>query len=409
MTLLERIKKGLKPKQMAGLEIGQVGEACYYHLVVLEEAKGEINTLQTHRDLRSLEEVVAALGQQEWPLFLALNIRGILHKWIPEAEASPRALLEAVLPNAQLEEFYVQSQVAEGGVWASVVRRESIQPLLEQLAEQNLWVTGVGLGPFSTVALAPFVDRREGIVTTSHTFDLAAEGQLQNLRRTKNDSDFPTIYIEGEALNASLLPAFGSAFLGLLDQPPGLDIPSVQQQGEEFFQKRIFQRASWALLLGLLGLLVLNTFFFYQFKDQNQQLGSQVLYADAQLQLLDSLRAQVNRQEDFMQQTSLNQNSRTSFYADRIAASLPTELQLSELEVFPMQGKARDYREGQLIRYQKNRIHIKGYCKNSLTYNQWLKTLEEMDWVERAEHLEYRDLNDRLSAFELQLLIAPSK
>ena len=90
-------------------------------------------------------------------------------------------------------------------------------------------------------------------------------------------------------------------------------------------------------------------------------------------------------------------------------AILPSELTLSELEVFPMQGKARDYREGQLVRYQRNVISIKGFCKNSLTYNEWLKTLEDLDWVERAEHLKFYDLSKRLSAFELRLLIAPSE
>ncbi|MEL6636636.1 MAG: hypothetical protein AAFW73_17305 [Bacteroidota bacterium] len=409
MTLLNNIKSRLRPKRYAGVEMGQGATSYYYHLVVLEEEKGEIKTLRTKRELGSMEALVEALEDKGLPIFLSLNIRGILHKLVPGTNHGEAELLATVLPNAEEQEFWLQRQTGPDGVWASLVRRDAVQTVLDEFAAQELWVNQLLLGPFAVTPLWSFLDRKEALSTSAYQLDFDANGHLQSLRRSTADAEWTSVRVEEETLPSDLLPAFGSAFMGLVDAPDTLAVPRVAARQEEFFQWRIFQTGGWALLLGLLVILVLNTFFYYQYKDRNQDLSSQVFLADTQLERLDSLRAQVGRQEDFMQQTSLNQNSRTSYYADRIAATLPTGLQLSELEIFPILGRERDYREDQLIRYQKDRIRIRGLCKNSLTYNEWLTTLESLDWVDRAEHLEYQDLSSRLSRFELQLFIVPSE
>ncbi len=409
MTLLDNIKKRLRPTQYAGVEMGQGASGYYFHLVVLEEEKGEIKTVSTHRNLSSVEALAGVLENKKLPIFLSLNVRGILHKLVPGTEHREDELLEAVLPNAEESEFWLQQQSGAEGTWASLVRRDAVQQVLDEFANQSLWVTQLMLGPFTVSPLWSFLDSKEDIATSAYHLDFDLHGQIQALRRAPADAEWTSIRVEEEVIPSDLLPAFGGAFMGLIDAPNTLAIPRVAESKEEFFQWRIFQAGGWALLLGLLGILVINTFFYYQYKDSNQELSSQVLYAGNQLQRLDSLRAQVGRQENFMKQTSLNQNSKTSFYADRIAATLPKGLQLSELEIFPLLGRLRDYREDQMVRYQKDRIRIRGLCKSSLTYNEWLASLEKLDWVDRAEHLEYQDLSSTLSSFELQLFIVPSK
>jgi len=190
--------------------------------------------------------------------------------------------------------------------------------------------------------------------------------------------------------------------------PQGISSPLLEAQADEFMHRQLFQWTSKIALGGIFTILLLNTFFFYQFKSKNQALQSSMMVSRHQLAELDSLKSQVEHQERLFQQTQVHQNTRTAYYADRIATTLPVGLQLSELTIFPMKGKKRDYDKEELIQYENDRITIKGKCENSLIYNQWIKQLQELKWISAARHVDYKDVNNALGEFELHLTLSPS-
>ena len=130
----------------------------------------------------------------------------------------------------------------------------------------------------------------------------------------------------------------------------------------------------------------------------------------AELALLDSLEKTYEEQEDFMQLTQVNKASKASFYADRIATSMPVGIQLLEMEVFPLKGKKTDYEQGDVLQYDPRSILIRGQCDNSLVYNQWIRELEQIDWASTVEHLTYKETGTSQKEFELRIVIGePSK
>jgi Tfp pilus assembly protein PilN len=130
---------------------------------------------------------------------------------------------------------------------------------------------------------------------------------------------------------------------------------------------------------------------------------------NADFKALDSLKKQVTKQRNFVKQTNITQSSRTSFYADRLASSIPMGLELTELNIFPISGNRKEYRENQLVKFQNETIIVKGICDNSINYNEWIKKVQGLNWVHSAMHMDYKDINSNLGAFELKILIAPSK
>ncbi|MFK8101599.1 MAG: hypothetical protein AB8G15_03710 [Saprospiraceae bacterium] len=402
-----RIKVALQSPVVAGLEWVTFEEASYYNLVLLKREKGEIKILDQALRLTSLTRVQEKLGDHI-PCHLVANIRGIIHRKLPATNSNSQQILQSVFPNASLEDFYLQKEKIANGCFASVVRRTMIDQLVIDFEAANLWLLSVRLGSFDVKYLRPFIQEPAVLHTTTQSLFFDAAQQLVDVEKyipTSNETQY--IRIEEERLDCQLLVAFAVSFKALMNQPSqGLSIPAIQQNAAELFHKNLFQKAGWTLLLGTLVLLLFNLLFYYQFKEKNDALGAQMIYTNNQLQTLDSLQNKVDRQKEFLQKTQLNQNSKSSYLADRIAASLLEGLQLSELEIFPIKGKSEDYKMQDLIHYNKEEVFIKGYCKNSSSYNRWIKVLQNFDWVADIQHLDYKDINNELGAFELKLVIS---
>ena len=101
--------------------------------------------------------------------------------------------------------------------------------------------------------------------------------------------------------------------------------------------------------------------------------------------------------------TNLNKNSKTSFYADQIAASVPKGIQFSVLDIFPLIEKQNNFQENQLQEFKQNIILIKGLSKSSTVYNQWVRKLKKLDWIKTVDHLDYKDVDRNNAEFELRL------
>ncbi len=402
-----RIKAILDSPIVAGIEWVQFEQTSYYHLVLLKREKGEIKILDQALRLTSFAQLQEKIDDGI-PCHLVANIRGIIHRKLPATNSTPQQILQSVFPNASLEDFYLQKEKIAKGCIASVVRKTMIDQLVIDFAQAGLWLLSVRLGSFDVKYLRPFIQESDVLHTTTQSLFFDATQQLVDFEKhipTSNESQY--VKLESERLDNQLLVAFAASFKALMNQPnQGLAIPAIQQNEEELFHKKLFQKAGWTLLLGTLILLIFNLLFYYQFKEKNDALGTQMIYTNNQLQTLDSLRSKVDRQKKFLQNTQLNQNSKSSFIADRIAASLLEGLQLSELEIFPIKGKAEDYKMQDLIPYNKEEVLIKGYCKNSSSYNRWIKVLQNLEWVAAIQHLDYKDISTELGAFELKLVIS---
>ena len=400
-----QIKKLLKPSIVAGVELVQREQSMHYNLVVLQQVKEEVKILEKHLRLNSIEALKEKIDASI-PIFLAINIRGIIHKKLEENTEDDQRILQAVFPNSSVNSFYLQKELLPNGMIASVVRKETIDEMVLDFESKNLWLLAIRLGSFDVKYLAPYLATHDQLQTETQLLFFSPTAQLLDFSKTPSTEN-STITIGDESIDHKLLTAFALAFKALVNpQNNGLITPTIDSNNKEFFHKNLFQKEGWALLGGALVLLLLNLFLYYNYKEKNEQLSTQMIYTNAQLKELDVLKNSVEKQKKFLQQTQLNQNSRSSFVADRIAASLLKGLQLSALDIFPMLGKKEDYKENDLVRYSKEEVLIKGFCENSLIYNDWIKKLQSEDWVKEIQHLDYKDLNNKLGAFELKIITA---
>ena len=391
-------------KKIAGVEMLQDGKGYFYHVVILQKHKEEISLEGEWPAIRTEEELGGLLGG-EIPAYLIFNIRGILHKQA-DANGGADQQLQSVFPNIDLSSFYWQSVGMENGQYMmSIVRKEALDGILALISSKNIWVVGINLGSYHVRHIAPFLVQKGTVEVSGYRLEFNGQFELKKAGKWAGPKTGVKVQVGDDEIRQELLPAYAAAFKGLVIETDVLDVPMVVEKQNEFFHKQVFQKASVAILASILLLLLANTFFYYHFKSRNSDAKAVLSQKQYELSVLDSLRGQVHQQGILQMQTNIHRSSLSSFYADRIGASVPKGIRLKKMEVFPMQGKESDYREGELWQYQKDRVVIKGQCRNSLIYNEWIRALQLLDWVESVQHLTYKETNLRLKEFEMSLLI----
>lgn len=371
------------------------------HLVLLEKVKNSIQFKQIEtfvEDFESLKNVLST----EIPLVLILDGKGILHKKITQIPAEVEAIPKAVLPNANPDDFCFQVIDNEEFSWVSLGRKEAVNAILNQLKNLGFSVVQLGFGVFSAQHLLPLLEEQKATLNLGYSQISFSENKIQDLQ--KNTEVFPTtLFLADDPLPNLVLPAAGAAFQQILNIPHQIyNTELTEKAAEDFRYQHWFKLFGWTLLIGIFAILLINFIAFsgLDAKIKNQEI--ELAYHRQQLQKLDTLKNQYEEKAGFFNQNQLLENSKISFYADEIAASMPSGIQLLDLDIFPSKATQQQRRE-KLFLFDKKIIYIKGTSRRSPILNEWIKVLEAMDWVEKVKVLPYSEAKGGVGTFELEL------
>ena len=393
--------KILEPKKIQGIEIIQQAGEVSYHLVVLEIVKGQMNLKEKILNIGSWNELTEQL-EKEMPIVLVLNVRGVLHKKV-EATIAKNQLAQRVLPNANHLDFYTQSIEANQGQIVSIIRKDQLDQWLEPFLTAKYWILDVRLGSFDAIELLPFLRLDNDISTTVHQLEIA-NNQLNSFSKNKTN-DTQSILLGDERINSWLLPIIGSAFRVLMKAPTnGIEADFLKMQQENYKQFRIFQIGGTAVLAFFFVALLVNFLLFSNYNTKNQELNAQLVYESTTLNKLDTLKKEYTEQKTFFNKNHLTQRSKTSFYADRIASTLPSDIQLTTLNVYPKIKKSGMEMEATLPEFEQNRIQVKGKTSSSIYYNDWKRSLHNLEWITNIEQIQYQE-EEGFGEFEVVLVI----
>ena len=388
-------------KQFAGIEIVEWGSTPIFHVVVLEIAKEEVVTVEKVMDCQGFEGLNDFFKKlkngKNIPLHLVLSQRGIIHKQLPHIGNNP---LQQALPNAKTTDFYYH--VYDFLNVVSVVRLSVVNEILKGFEVQQFHVLNISLGDFGIYHLLPFIRDNENIQTATHQYHFEKNNNGYHLRQFEKvaiDVENETITLGEERQDSRLLGAFAAAFDGLMIRTPiNQPIELLENAQSEFVQKQLFKISGFSVLGIFFIALLINFLLFSNYTDANQVLQLEVNLQQNTLQQLDSLKKEVEGKQAFLQNNTLNQTSKNSYYADEIAQTLPNDIQLTTLNIFPKQKEKRSA-ENTLPQFNQE-IIIKGKTKESLSFNDWKKELENLDWTKSVKIIGFGE-DDGISVFEL--------
>jgi hypothetical protein len=280
--------------------------------------------------------------------------------------------------------------------------------VLEELVSHKIDAVSCNFGPFCINQLIPLLSEQSISVS-----ELSAGRYIYKIKNSRVDSfltnekpaQLPEFEIGEEKVDRNDILAYSAAagyFIQGSNKNP-VKIPMLTGLAEEFSQKQLFQKAGWAVLVLLISVLGINYFFFNHYFSKKAQLDAIADSEKSSIDKYDTLKTAFFEKRKFLTKTGMLDNPKTSYYADRIAQSIPMEITLSEVNINPlMKSNSADNSD---MAFTTGIIDVLGVCKNSLDLENWIKTMQKYAWVKVINVLNYihdREINEGKFSVEIQ-------
>jgi Tfp pilus assembly protein PilN len=406
---LENIISG---KLAAGIEVVLLSDGSHeINLVILKKEKSTLVAEQQRLGIKNVAEL-SGLILPKTPIILLLNGKGIIHKKVTITDNdTDTTLISKVFPNANVNEFNIQrTYINPSQAFISLIRKELLDKVIDEFKINNLTaIYQCFLGPFTINHLLPIINERlidnEQLSIGNYQLQIR-EQQITDITIVESKSDLFPILIGMDNVPQKLVLAFAGAFSYFVGNLKGVgDSATINYLAEEVKQRQKFEFRAMVLLVTTFIVLTVNYIIFNYYWNKSNELSPQLTQNEASLKQYAFLKKEYEQKKILLETNGLLENSRTSYYADRITSDMPSSILLTEMNVHPLKKKkANEEREG--FFFETKTITISGKSKQSTELNNWMKELKKKDWIEQVTLVNYKQESEKdngLFLIELKL------
>lgn len=371
-------------KNIAGLQVytRQDGTTVYSLVhITLTSGKLDIVSKISSADIQEIKEKLPA----NVPVALSINGKGILLKNIKTDNISDIQLLQAIMPTANVQDFYLQKN--EGIIY--IARKKQIDDTVVKLVQSDISIISVTIGVFASLSIAD-----AGEIKKLTLPDMLLTRQTHQWEMQIQSDNNSSVQFQDIAIENNYYEAFSTALLQLLfDTPDTLPIDEIQSAKEDWNWKQLFRISGIAALVFFFALLLINFLVFNNLHSRNSELQSKIEAGSGQMSEITYLQQQTSAKEQFLTESGWMESSLSSYYADRIAAGVPSQIKLTQLLIYPLDVKK--LKEDKRTVFSQNRIEIKGVTSHSIYLNEWVASLKKKEWVTGVEVTNYKYASEK--------------
>ncbi|MBL4755237.1 MAG: hypothetical protein JKY52_16785, partial [Flavobacteriales bacterium] len=167
------------------------------------------------------------------PVNLILNGKGLVHKLVDaEPDMEDIVLLQQVLPNAKLEDFYLDKVPAtDGKLMVSILRKDKVDPVLKEFTELGLYVVSIAFGPFVLQSVRTLLDRDADDNWALHMAGHHLEYESGKIVSYQPESSSEAqVEIGGERIDEAVVIPFAAAFEFLFQRSDerSTEVPAIK-------------------------------------------------------------------------------------------------------------------------------------------------------------------------------------
>jgi hypothetical protein len=379
--------------------------------VVLKLEKNKIRKEKEFHFLSSYEELVRKTGVKA-PLAITVSGKGILQKKLLLKDLTDRPV-EMMLPNANPNEFYYTITPLEAVASVSVIRKEVLDKILADLLSHGFRILSLTIGLAGLPYLTPFLSAGTTPSVSTPQFVIRFDDR-QQVSDIENLS-FPGVQgydkieynIGDQYVNSPALLAFGAATGLLASDPDGVPVIPMEallRERENYTWFRYYRASAWALLTGLFTLLLVNFFIYNHYFSLNKDRQGVRLVSQEQEEKVKKLSATLRSKEDFLQQAGWEENSRLSYFADRIAGLVPSGTLLTGMQIHPLTVSLLGENAG--THFRKDTIQVAGTCDDPTELNQFTNNLKNIPDFKEVSIRNYAYKKEiRTGAFLMEIIV----
>lgn len=386
-----------------GVEVSFQGDEVKINYCLLGIKAKSVEVIKSEQQL-SLEEFLSSHIDASIPLSVSFTGKGLILKKVPfNSTDNIKSILNKTLPNISEDEFYLShSDEFNSSCISGVCRKSTVDEVLQFMTAKKADVLSFSLGPLAIKNILPLLSQSYETEISTPGYKLKfTDGYLNEIQAGTFETK--SFSIGQEQIPAGTLIAFSCAFTELISSQT-LSLSNIPNNTlkENYKQKRLFNVGLAAALGIVFTLVFINYFVFSHYTTKVQKLQSSINLNQSALTQIDTLKKEIEEKEKMVLKSGLLQNSKTSYYADQIASTVPANIKLTALIVFPKEKNEDET----LYNFNTEKIDIQGKCKFSIDVNDWINVMRSFTWVKDIKLIHYNpSSSEKGSDFNIQITI----
>lgn len=356
----------------------------------LKKSKKSVFIQKYASDLNSLTELNKYCNTKT-PIVLCLDGKGIIHKSAPVSlDLDKTEAVHKIFPNANASDFMITiDKITDSNSMLSLARNEVISEVVSKLPD-GLFVIEYILGPMAINQILPLLLHNNSVLKCD-TYSLKiSNNKIAEIEKVDLGNNKIIFNIGGENIPDNVIIAFSAAFRYFTGNEESVCYKADECSSNDFFYKRIFTYSGWIALFVIFFILLANFIVFDNYRQRQSELSSRLSVNQDLLKQIDTLKNELSVKQIFIEKNGLLSFSKQSFYADRIASSIPDNVNLSLMKQCPLKTKLIDQIQPDI---QNDVILIEGESKNSVRLNEWINKLSLENWIEQVDVTNYSQEN----------------
>jgi Tfp pilus assembly protein PilN len=346
-------------------------------------------------DIQTVEGLIKHF-QAKTAIALNLSGKGILHKQIEKTEIIDQGNFSKILPNAGIDDFYIQNFISGDSSFVSVIRKSEADKWIEQIKEQDLVPLTLSLGPFPVEHIIPQLNVYGGEIKFNGNIIWRNEQSHWTSYRYDDTALTPfALKIESEGISETLLvpyaAVFGLILAAKLDSIQ-TNVPLLDNQFNSRLSDIKLKVNGSIVLIAFFVLLLINFMVFSWLNTSNARLASQVSQFAQNTSNIQDIGEQIKTKEGLLKTLGWDGGINKSALIDQLASLMPEGISLKEVAINSIDlNSSRTQRS--LIFFDR-RINITGTSDKIIPVNEWMARMKTRPWVKNIQMESYAYNNE---------------
>ncbi len=397
-------KKYLVKSEICAVEMAFSDHGTTFFYTHLKNKNNKLDLISTSfsEEKLQLPEIIV---KNKIPLVLVVNGKGVVLKKInlsENAEQSFDEIIRANLPTINTNDFFVQLYKQENNsAYVSLCRKELLQSTIDGLSSKKTDIAAVFIGAPAITGLQPLWGDFNTLPTTFHTIELS-NNLIDSITPASNES--VKIKLSEIELNAKHTLGFAGGLAYLMRNK------IAQNNNEELLQVETTHIEKNKLRLFMIGAVAIafiaaitNVFFYTTYFDKNNKLETELSVYQGKYEQINQLLTDYQQKKGLIENAGILNKNKLSEYADKIGATIPTEVVLTELYFNPKNKDEES--EDSLETFYTKKLILKGNCNKSFIINEWVNVLKMQKFIKDVSLEKFSYNNEGiLPNFEIKVL-----
>lgn len=366
----------------------------YYVLEILY--KNESITILNKFNLSELNQTSIKQLKKGYPIILHIDGDLVISKDVIDNVGYRNNLIFKSNP----EEFYFYEYHQDNKIFASLTRKEMVDGILNKLNEADKYVVHVTLGPFVLVNLLLVLQNENTLVGNNYKIQIV-DSYIQSYE--KSDLSNLNYAIGNELINERETVLIASLIEYLYpNQNIKTDSGHLTYNKEQQKYKKYFKVYGTAVLISILMALFVSHFILKSNVIELAEKESLVSISNQTLKQINDLKEERGLKEKILLSSSMIDKNYNAKYISDIGESIPLAISLDYIR---LKEPIKKIKPNEKVIYNQNTIEVSGYTTSDGVFNNWVKSLKEVNWIKQIEILKYNEDSKSKNSFLISLEI----